>query len=206
MYLTKIIKPHNIDQISNSFDVSDILSFVNNVDETIWNEFDYRQKTFAVHKHTVSIPVLWVPLETNAHDVEFLSNIQTKHPNVYSGFMDRASNLLDLLENKFNGKVYKILLAKLKAQGNIPLHVDTSFSLEQTHRIHVPVITNELVEFTVDNTTINMKTGSLYEINNQLTHGVVNKSDQDRIHIIIDIIENQTIKEVKKSNRGNFIH
>lgn len=196
MHLTEIKKPQSINQLNYFFDVNSILSLVNSIDQNIWKEFNFRQKTFDVHKHTLSIPVLWVPLETEPFEVKFLSTIQTKHPKLYDVFVYKVNHLLEFLENTYNGKVYKIILVNLKPQGNIPLHVDGSFSLEYTHRVHIPVITNKLVEFTVNNVTINMKAGSLYEINNCLSHGVINKSNKDRIHIIIDIIENKTIDEI----------
>ena len=44
---------------------------------------------------------------------------------------------------------------------------------------------------------MNMKVGNLYEINNSLKHWVVNRSQQDRIHLIVDVIENKMIRGEK---------
>ena len=38
---------------------------------------------------------------------------------------------------------------------------------------------------------INMEVGNWYEINNSLPHSVTNNSDLIRIHVIIDILQNE---------------
>ena len=56
----------------------------------------------------------------------------------------------------------------------------------QTHRTHIPIITNENVEFQVGGEPLNLKVGEVWEINNARVHAVYNKSNQKRLHMIID--------------------
>ena len=83
-----------------------------------------------------------------------------------------------------------MIAVKLPGGGYIDTHKDFGKQLESGHRIHIPVITNESVLFTIGNETINMKQGEIWEINNQEEHSVVNDSIFDRIHLIIDWIKN----------------
>ncbi len=51
-------------------------------------------------------------------------------------------------------------------------HKDDDFSLTHSHRIHLSIITNDEVWFTVGSETIHMREGELYEINNRRMHSV----------------------------------
>lgn len=69
--------------------------------------------------------------------------------------------------------------------------------LHYSRRIHIPVITNPEVYFTVNNEKINMIESQGYEINNTLPHSVENNSALDRVHIIIDIMPNNMLNYIK---------
>jgi aspartyl/asparaginyl beta-hydroxylase (cupin superfamily) len=77
---------------------------------------------------------------------------------------------------------------QLRAGGVIAPHRDNNFSLTHSHRIHLPVITNEHVLFTVGDDTMNLPAGGMYEINNRRTHSVENLSDEARVHVILDFV------------------
>lgn len=96
--------------------------------------------------------------------------------------------IVDELEKEFNGYAGRVLYARMAPNKKISPHIDPGYYLGVVHRFHVPIITNDNVKFTIDNTVFNMKTGVLYEIDNKLMHGVENLGDSERIHLIIDII------------------
>ena len=78
----------------------------------------------------------------------------------------------------------------LRAGKDIPKHLDAGDILMYAHRCHIPIITNNDVLFTVDNETIIMKQGEIYEINNSKLHSVNNNGNTNRYHLIVDIEEN----------------
>ncbi len=92
------------------------------------------------------------------------------------------------LEYYYSGKVIRCEFIKMFGNSEVLKHTDGGALLHYSRRVHIPLVTNDLVTFTVYNNTINMKESGWYEINNQLPHSVSNKSDQDRIHLIIDIL------------------
>jgi hypothetical protein len=53
-------------------------------------------------------------------------------------------------------------------------------------RVHVPVVTDERVEFFVDGRRLAMEEGEAWCIDFSLPHRVDNGSDKDRVHLVVD--------------------
>lgn len=80
----------------------------------------------------------------------------------------------------------RIRLARLKAHGEIPVHIDGAAYFEKQHRLHIPLTTNPDVVFEVGGCRKHMAVGEVWEINNIIHHGVHNLGDSDRIHLVVD--------------------
>ena len=87
--------------------------------------------------------------------------------------------------------VVKCFFSKLKSGGKIPRHVDLGDSLTLVNRIHIPIFTNDNVLFSVNDIDFNFSEGQIIEINNTLPHFVHNNSIYDRIHIVMDLMDNK---------------
>ena len=92
------------------------------------------------------------------------------------------------LEERYSGKIIRCEIIKLKKLSEVYKHTDGGPLLHYSRRVHIPLITNSDVTFTVMDNTIHMLEGHGYEINNQLPHAVNNNSNYDRIHMIIDVL------------------
>ena len=154
-------------------DVTSILEKLSNLD---WDEYDFRQRTFKVHSHTKTVPLLWNEVPDHENIVE--------HPH-YKTFEK------DLFEIQAKclppGRIHTAILIKLPAGAVIPTHRDAAPHFKLYRRIHVPIVTNPQCLFTVGSKTIHMKTGELWEIENDTQlHGVVNGGTEDRVHLLID--------------------
>jgi hypothetical protein len=145
-----------------------------------WSRDDYRQKVYAVHKDTNSIPLIWSANTWRPGDeVERMS-----YPE-----LEKYQGLVDEIAGKFPGyTVSKAMFAKLPAGKSIPGHIDSIPILRHSRRFHVPIVTHEDVAFSVDGKVFHLETGHLYEINNCLFHTVENNSPCDRIHLIVDLL------------------
>ena len=88
-----------------------------------------------------------------------------------------------------NLKLTNIIFTELRRGGIITEHVDEGKMLTTNHRIHIPLVSDPAVKFTLDHKDYYLEPGHGYEINNQLTHEVRNESNIDRIHMIIDLKE-----------------
>jgi len=171
--------------LMDNYDIGPLKTYVSKLTEDDWLKDSVRQKIYAAHKSTCSIKVQWIPL-----NVTFFDKNQIEYNEfLYSDVTAILKDLLDFLCEYYNGEVYKILLARLNPQSEISLHRDNGFSLLHTHRVHIPVQTNDLVAFGCSGQEINMKEGQVVEIDNSNLHYVKNNSDQYRIHLIVDIIE-----------------
>lgn len=93
----------------------------------------------------------------------------------------------DKIESVYkNGEPKRVMLVSLPAGCNVKPHVDLGYHLQNCHRIHLPIITDKDVQFIVDGNIIPMCEGVLVEINNNVLHSVINRSLQNRVHLIID--------------------
>jgi quercetin dioxygenase-like cupin family protein len=57
-------------------------------------------------------------------------------------------------------------------------------------RIHIPIVTNPLVYFTINDAQLHLKAGECWYMDFSTTHSIVNNGDTARVHLIIDGIRN----------------
>jgi hypothetical protein len=85
-----------------------------------------------------------------------------------------------------SGAFPRVMLARMAPGGVIHPHRDENPAAKWPHKIHVPVQTNEGVTFFVDGTGYHFDEGEAVEVNNMGVHGVENRGDADRIHLIFE--------------------
>lgn len=83
----------------------------------------------------------------------------------------------------------KAMFARLEAGQRIDEHYDSGSTNYLTHKIHVPIQTNDRASFLVAGQPFQLRTGFAYEVNNVKRHGVVNDGDTDRIHFIFEVFD-----------------
>ena len=181
-------------QLHRNFEVGALRNKIEQIPAAKWLESE-REQLFAVHKDTQS--VLLVLFEDFKHK-------QPDYLEPYFELQNELRPVVDYIAGYYrnNGFIVRLLLAKLLAGGKIPHHTDAGYSLLHCHRVHIPIITNDEVVFTVGGEELNMQVGEFWEINNGLDHAVENRSDEDRIHIIIDWMPNyagQSVEDVLRS-------
>jgi Flp pilus assembly protein TadD len=91
----------------------------------------------------------------------------------------------------------RLIFAKLAAGGAIPEHTDAGYSLLNCHRVHIPIVTNDQVVFSVGGERMVMHAGEFWEINNGGPHAVVNQGEDDQIHLIVDWMPNPEGRSVE---------
>ena len=158
-----------------------------------WTADAFRQKTYEVHKQTQTIRLIM--------DEDGRHRDPTYHPSyeIYKELVDPIEIFIRrqfeqtlkakrLRKKHGRGYFIRMILVKLLTNGSIPHHVDQGETLSKSHRMHLPIITNEQNLFSVGDTEMHMKAGQLWEINNRREHGVVNGGSEDRTHLIIDYV------------------
>ena len=99
----------------------------------------------------------------------------------------------------------RVRLMKIKANSEIGKHsdkIDKDFGFDDGNivRIHVPIRTNEDVVFYLwegrEKTFNHLKTGHFYYVDVRAPHSVINNSNVDRIHLVMDTYVNHEVKEL----------
>jgi Aspartyl/Asparaginyl beta-hydroxylase len=150
--------------------------------EEAWLAQEHRQNNYEVHKQTRSLVMLFcdgtTPLKV------------TKEPG-WDLLAEQALPVMrQIIERCYpkGGTVIRAMAANLLAGGRIVPHVDQHVSFRMSHRIHIPLTTNGRVRFMLDGRPYQFEVGQAYEINNQLTHSVMNSGTEDRITFIFDYV------------------
>ena len=181
-------RANNYLKLHDSYNVQAIKDELAKVPDVKWRESG-REKRFDIHRHTEAL--LLIEFE----DFRFSTPEST---DLYTQFREVTQPLVEHIAKYYqdNGFVVRMVFAKLLAGGKIPEHSDSGYSLLNCHRIHIPIVSNEDNLFFVGGEQKNMQVGEFWEIDNAGPHSVNSRSDEDRIHLIIDWMPNHEGKPV----------
>lgn len=84
------------------------------------------------------------------------------------------------------GDFPRVMLARMAPGGVIHPHRDQNPAAKWPHKIHVPLLTNDQVTFYVEGQGYHFPEGEAVEVNNMGVHGVANRGETDRIHLIFE--------------------
>ena len=176
-----------------STNVDPIKALLESFGEDDWERDSQRQRRYEVHKDTQTIALV--------HDYDFRHTNPTRHPALQTfgrairpilamvaDFYDTSEKGRELTNKYGIGYFIRANFVRLSAGGEITEHRDMNFSLTHSHRVHIPVITNDNVLFQVGNETLSLPEGEIYEINNRRMHSVRNEGDTPRVHLILDYV------------------
>jgi hypothetical protein len=163
-----------------SIAVAPFLSALEGIKPQDWSKYTYRQDLFPMHSKTQTIPILY--------DTDYEVGVSKKSSfyDLFKNSIEYTTKTISELTNS-NCSILRFIITNLPANTIVDKHKDKANSFKLYNRVHIPIITNNNVLFTVGEETINMPAGEIYEINNNnQLHGVVNNGNEDRLHIILD--------------------
>lgn len=169
------------------FDTCEILSELNKFTDADWTHFTRGSGHIpgtAKHTSSYTLPVIWAPVQADpTKTIE-----QTFFPK-YEHIKKIIEPLIPLVHEFYPGsQVLRVFFTKMDPWSEIGEHIDTALNNRACRRIHVPVITNQDVIFSIDGVDYHFPINQAFEVNNTLRHGVRNLSDQPRIHLIVDFL------------------
>lgn len=98
---------------------------------------------------------------------------------------------------RFACDLHAVRLMRLTPGSIIKEHSDHDLSVEDgCVRIHIPVTTNPLVEFELNRRRVAMAPGSAWYLRLSDPHRVANKGTTDRVHLVIDAVANDWLREM----------
>jgi len=166
-----------------------------------WREELHRQESYDVHRQTESIVMVFTELDD-------WPDITIKKEPGWDRLAAAALPIMHGIIGQFypvGGTIIRAMAAKLLAGGKIASHRDAHPSFHMGHRIHVPITTNPRVRFMIDGRPYRFQLGHAYEINNQKTHGVMNKGIEDRITFIFDYVPPQEFERHQRRARNSAL-
>ena len=182
----------NFLRICEDQDVSGLKAKVAQLTEADWAQSD-RHTQFDIHKETQSIQLL-------GDDMSHTPPQKTRYFDLLAA---DVAPIIERLKDHFGnqGVFIRVLIARLNGQSEIKPHVDKGYSLINCNRVHVPLFTNDQVQFSVGGESRTLNEGEVWEINNADVHAVTNASNSPRVHLIIDWTPRETLLREKKPFR-----
>lgn len=96
---------------------------------------------------------------------------------------------------RFECPVQTARLMKLTPGSVIKPHRDHELAAEQgSARIHIPIVTNDAVDFRLNGERIVMVPGSAWYLRLSDPHSVANEGTTDRVHLVIDCLVNDWLR------------
>jgi len=174
--------------------VEPLQAAVSAFDEARWSEDQSRQKRFDAHSSTSTVKLIF--------DADYRHRDPTVHP-AFGELRSLIEPAIALIRTTYSqtmrqrrwiarhgeGYFIRMILTRLAPKAIIKPHADGGHSLSRCHRIHLPILSNPNCHFQVGGTTLVMKPGEVWEINNRLTHAVSNDGDEPRVHLILDYVQ-----------------
>lgn len=179
--LKKVCKPETFRDLG-PVATAELVKLVQQLPDRLWELEDERKENkFAVFHHTQHIIFRFTP--GNRDPRETYTNP------IWQVWRRHLLPLMDAITSQYQHRnpVYsKIMLARLLASNTIDRHVDGAGANLHTHKVHVPLITNPLALFTIDDETRHLDVGRAWEVNNIAPHAVENMGTDHRVHLIFE--------------------
>jgi hypothetical protein len=101
------------------------------------------------------------------------------------------STMMDIFHLLNGTALGRVVLTRLPPSGHIYEHIDEGEAADWYDRFHLVISSAEIGNFFYSgDERQEMRTGQLWWVNNHIEHSVHNMSDEDRIHMILDIQRN----------------
>lgn len=149
-----------------------------------WLDNQQRQQDYDVHRRTESVVMIFT-------SGDGWPDITVSREAGWELLQESAVPLMmGIIRENYpvGGTIIRAMAAKLLPGEVITPHRDAHPSFHNSHRIHVPISTNSRVRFMIDGQPYQLEVGKAYEINNQKTHSVMNKGNEERINFIFDYV------------------
>jgi hypothetical protein len=114
-----------------------------------------------------------------------------QHENVdqpaYKILTDARPLVMNLMAYVSGERLGRVMINKIAPGGRIYPHADTPVHAEYWERFHIVLESSPGVMFRCESEKVYMATGEIWWFNNSLEHEVINDSQSDRVHMIIDV-------------------
>lgn len=175
----------NFRRIGFGVDVRPLTQALNR-EEALWREVTLRQDLAgSPHKDTECIFLRWCAdqsLEAAFTDLEAVD-----YPALLR--IPEFRSAIGYVAGEVEGRrLGRAIVTKLKAHGSIDLHADEGDYADHYERFHLILKSDGECKFHCGLEEVSMMPGELWWFDHKKEHMVINHGDQERIHLIVDVV------------------
>lgn len=85
---------------------------------------------------------------------------------------------------------------------DVPPHVDINYYWRTHVRIHIPIVTNPGVEFTVGSETRHLAAGECWALDTFRSHTVANRGRERRVHLVLDTVGGERLWNLVREGKS----
>lgn len=175
----------NFLQIAHNVDVLPSLHAIHSKPD-LWDENNLRTThPFSPHLECSDI---WCWFNKVPDDPsEVVDDIQVVPYRAWNELPQLRPLIFDLMRRVEGTQLGRVIITKLEPGKKIPVHEDQGAPVEFYSRYQIALQSLPGALFTIDDETVNFRSGDVWKITNSKPHGVVNNSADSRIVVIVDI-------------------
>jgi len=176
----------NFTLIQSHVDVQPLLEDIHNIPNP-WELHTGRQNKIKVQREACSIPLRGIVKSKimgrrryDVHESRFTSS---------SKMFPRSIAFIENFANEIDGELSRAKLVNLPSGNRVYSHIDQGDYYKIRNRYHLILSTGSDGSYLkAGDESVRMKTGELWWFDNKAPHESCNDSDQDRIHLIFDLL------------------
>jgi len=108
---------------------------------------------------------------------------------LYNEFYKISNKIRTILKKHYgSGKFYKVHFSRMTPESECKKHTDLGGHFSNSHRVHIPLKTNNKVIFEIGDKQFIAKVGRMFEVNNSKPHAIKVGGKQERLTLIVDYI------------------
>lgn len=119
-----------------------------------------------------------------------------------TNFLLRSPYLQQVLK-AIAAPISRTRLMRIAPGAKVGNHLDARYHWYRRIRIHIPVVTHPAIKFNCNGKSVHMGVGEAWTFDGSLPHGVVNSTEQERIHLVIDTKGSEILNKMLQQN-SNF--
>jgi hypothetical protein len=143
-----------------------------------------------------------IPLRSPAaetHPARMINADRGARAFVATPYLERCAYFRQVLDS-FRCPLRVVRLMRLTPGSVIKEHTDLDLSFEDgTVRIHIPIATNDAVEFQLNRSRVVLEAGSAWYLRLSDPHSVANRGSTDRVHMVVDANVNDWVEALFES-------
>jgi Aspartyl/Asparaginyl beta-hydroxylase len=191
--MPRLFSPRRFVRIERGIDVATMLGELSE-HPGAWNTDVQRQSNVAVQRETVSLTICAHPSPISFREA------RQRHPITYVGRptavaaeFPRTLEFVHRLARRFYGVPGRAVVVRLPPRGRVYEHIDRGLYYQLRSRYHLVLKSVAGSRLRAGPEEVRMLEGELWWFDNRLPHEASNDSDEDRIHLIVDILSPESV-------------